>query len=112
MDGAPTGTVTEALRHAARLLRDDARAAAAQAREILRAAPGNADAARLLGTALRRTGEDEAAERAELDAIAFSVGDPELMRPPKHSSTTTSPPPSMSCARASRPSRPTSPRSG
>ncbi len=80
MDGAPTGTVTEALRHAARLLRDDARAAAAQAREILRVAPGNADAARLLGAALRRTGEDDAAERAELDAIAFSVGDPELMR--------------------------------
>lgn len=80
MDGAPTGTVTEALRLAARLLRDDARAAAAQAREILHAAPGNADAARLLGAALRRTGEDEAAERAELDAIAFSVGDADLMR--------------------------------
>jgi tetratricopeptide (TPR) repeat protein len=80
MDGAQTGTVTEALRLATRLLREDARAAAAQAREILRAAPGNADAARLLGAALRRTGEDEAAERAELDAIAFSVGDAELMR--------------------------------
>ena len=80
MDGASTGTVTEALRLAARLLREDAALAAAQAREILRAAPGNADALRLLGAALRRTGDDEAAERAELDAIAFSVGDAELMR--------------------------------
>ncbi|HEV7658975.1 MAG TPA: sulfotransferase [Allosphingosinicella sp.] len=80
MGGAATGTVSEALRLAARLLREQPRAAAAQAREILRAAPGNADAARLLGAALRRTGDEEAAERAELDAIAFSVGDPELMR--------------------------------
>ncbi|MEA3011628.1 MAG: hypothetical protein QOD42_173 [Sphingomonadales bacterium] len=80
MDGGATGTVTEALRLAARLLREQPRAAAAQAREILRAAPGNADASRLLGAALRRTGDDAAAERAELDAIAFSVGDGELMR--------------------------------
>ena len=60
----------------ARLLREDPRLAAVQAREILGASPGNADAYRLLGAALRRTGEDEAAERAELDAIAASVGDP------------------------------------
>jgi tetratricopeptide (TPR) repeat protein len=80
MDGGATGSVTEALRHAARLLRDDARLAAAQAREILWAAPGNADALRLLGAALRRTGDDEAAEQAELDAISASVGDPALMR--------------------------------
>jgi tetratricopeptide (TPR) repeat protein len=80
MDGGATGTVGEALRLAARLLREDAGLAAAQAREILRASPGNADAFRLLGAALRRTGEDEAAERAELDAISASVGDDELMR--------------------------------
>ena len=80
MDGAPTATVSEALRHAARLLRDDARLAAAQAREILAVSPGNADAYRLLGAALRRTGDGEAAERAELDAIAASVGDADLMR--------------------------------
>jgi tetratricopeptide (TPR) repeat protein len=80
MDGGATGTVSEALLLTARLLREDAQAAAAQAREILRAAPGNADALRLLGAALRRTGDDAAAERAELDAIAFSVGDAELMR--------------------------------
>jgi tetratricopeptide (TPR) repeat protein len=80
MDGAQTATVSEALRHAARLLRDDAPAAAAQAREILAVAPGHADAYRLLGAALRRAGDDEAAERAELDAVAASVGDPDLMR--------------------------------
>jgi tetratricopeptide (TPR) repeat protein len=80
MDGGATGTLTEALRLGARLLREDAGLAAAQAREILRAAPGNADAYRLLGAALRRTGDDEAAERAELDAIAAAVGDGELMR--------------------------------
>ena len=80
MHGAPTGTVTEALRLAGRLLRDEPALAAEQAREILHAAPGNADALRLLGAALRRTGEDEAAERAELDAIEVSVHDPVLIR--------------------------------
>src|ERR1043165_7734189 len=74
-----SGTVAEALRRGAVLIREDPRLAAAQAREILAAAPGNADAYRLLGAALRRTGEAEEAERAELDAIAASVGDPELM---------------------------------
>jgi len=75
-----SGTVEEALRLGARLMREDPRLAAEQAREILAAAPGNADAFRLLGAALRRTGEAEAAERAELDAIHASVGDPDLMR--------------------------------
>ena len=79
MHGAPTGTVAEALRLTARLLRDDPALAAEQAREIVKAAPGNADAFRLLGAALRRTGDDEAAERAELDAIRVSVHDPVLM---------------------------------
>ena len=74
------GTVTEALRLAARLVREDPRLAARQAREILRASPGNADAYRLLGAALRRTGEDREAERAELDAISASVRDPDLIR--------------------------------
>jgi tetratricopeptide (TPR) repeat protein len=73
-------SVTEALRHGARLLREDARAAAAQAREILAVAPGDADAYRLLGAALRRSGEDEEAEQAELDAISVSIADPELVR--------------------------------
>jgi len=74
------GTVAEALRQGAMLIREDPRLAALQAREILAVAPGNADAYRLLGAALRRTGEAEEAERAELDAISASVGDPELMR--------------------------------
>ena len=78
MDG--TASVSEALRHGARLLRGDAPAAAAQAREILAVAPGNADAHRLLGAALRRAGDEAAAEQAELDAISASVGDPALMR--------------------------------
>lgn len=80
MHGAMTGTVDEALRLAGRLLRDDPALAAEQAREILKAAPRNADACRLLGAALRRTGEDEAAEQAELEAIGASVHDPELMQ--------------------------------
>jgi tetratricopeptide (TPR) repeat protein len=80
MHGASTGTVTDGLRLAARLLRDDPALAAAQAREVLKAAPRNADAYRLLGAALRRSGEDEAAERAELDAISASVHDPVLMK--------------------------------
>jgi tetratricopeptide (TPR) repeat protein len=75
-----TGTVAEALRLAARLLREDPRLAAEQAREVLRGSPDHADAYRLLGAALRRTGEDEEAARAELDAIAASVRDPELIR--------------------------------
>ena len=79
MDGA-TGSVDEALRLGSRLLRDDPRLAALQAREILASSPGNADGYRLLGAALRRTGDDEEAERAELDAISASVRDPELIR--------------------------------
>ena len=75
-----SGTVTEALRRGAQLIREDPALAALQAREILRASPRNADAYRLLGAALRRTGDAGEAERAELDAIAASVGDPALMR--------------------------------
>ena len=78
MDG--TASISKALRHGARLLRSDARAAAEQAREILAVFPGHADAYRLLGAALRQTGEDEAAARAELDAIAASVSEPDLVR--------------------------------
>src|SRR3954470_22999076 len=75
-----SGTVTDALRRGALLIRTDASLAAVQAREILAISPRNADAYRLLGAALRRTGDAEEAERAELDAIAASVGDPALMR--------------------------------
>ena len=74
-----TGTVAEALRLGEQLLRDDAQLAALQAREILRASPEDADAYRLLGAALRRAGEDEEAQQAELAAISASVRDPALM---------------------------------
>jgi tetratricopeptide (TPR) repeat protein len=77
---ASVGSLPEALRLGTQLLREDPRLAALQAREILKVAPHNADAFRLLGAALRRSGDDEGAERAELDAISASVGDPELMR--------------------------------
>ena len=80
MASEATGTVNEALRLGARLLRDDPGLAAVQAREILRASPDHADAYRLLGAALRRSGEDEEAEQAELAAIAYSVRDPTLIR--------------------------------
>src|SRR4029450_8339406 len=75
-----TGTVNEALRAGARLLPENAALAVVQAREILKASPGNADAYRLLGAALRGTGDDDEAEEAELDAIAASVRDPALIR--------------------------------
>src|ERR1700710_2365476 len=75
-----SGTVVEALRQGVLLIREDPRLAVVQARAILGASPRNADAYRLLGAALRRTGDAEEAERAELDAIAASVGDPVLMR--------------------------------
>jgi tetratricopeptide (TPR) repeat protein len=78
--GTASGSAAEALRHGARLLRADPRAAAAQAREILRADPSSADAYRLLGAALRAAGDEAAAEEAELEAISASVRDPELMR--------------------------------
>jgi tetratricopeptide (TPR) repeat protein len=80
MYGGPTGSVSEALQHAGRLLRDDPALAAKQAREILKTSPRNADAFRLLGAALRRTGEGEAAAQAELDAISASIHDPALIR--------------------------------
>src|SRR5829696_3446402 len=72
--------VATALANGQRLLRDQPRLAAEQAREILAANPGHADANRLLGAALRRMGDADAASEAELAAIAASVRDPELMR--------------------------------
>lgn len=72
--------VAAALAHGRRLLVDAPALAAQQAREILASVPGNADAYRLLGAALRQTGEREAANEAELAAIAASKRDPELLR--------------------------------
>ena len=72
--------VAAALAHGRRLLGQQPRLAAEQAREILLSVPNSADAYRLLGEALRRTGEHEAANEAELAAISASIHDPELMR--------------------------------
>ena len=73
------GTLEVALEHAARLLSHDAAAAEAQAREILRVAPEHAPTLRLLGAALRRQGETEAAEAIYLRSVRASVADPELI---------------------------------
>jgi tetratricopeptide (TPR) repeat protein len=72
-------TIEQGLGETRRLMRQDPRLAALQAREVLRAAPANADAWRLLGLALRAVGDDGAAEEAELEAIAASVHDPRLV---------------------------------
>ena len=72
--------VSAALAHGRKLLEREPRLAAEQAREILASVPGSADGYRLLGEALRRTGEDDAANDAELAAISASVRDPELIR--------------------------------
>ena len=73
------GTIAQRLAETRRLIRDDPRLAALRAREILRVAPASADAWRLLGNALRATGDDQEAEQAELEAIAASVHDPRLI---------------------------------
>jgi tetratricopeptide (TPR) repeat protein len=74
-----TGTAAEAMARARRLLLDDPALAVAQAREIVRTDPGNPDAWRLLGAALRAAGDEAEAEQAELDAISASVNDPRLL---------------------------------
>jgi tetratricopeptide (TPR) repeat protein len=63
-----------------RLLDDDPSAAAERARTVLAAIPNQPDANRLLGAALRRLGDDVAANAAELAAIAVSRNDPDLVR--------------------------------
>ena len=73
------GTLEVALEHAARLLSRDAAAAEAQAREILKVVGEHPQALRLLGEALRRQGETEAAEAAYLRSVKASVGDPALV---------------------------------
>ena len=74
------GTLEVALGHAARLLTLDPAAAEAQAREILKAVGEHPQALRLLAGALRRQGETEAAEAADLRSVRASVGDPDLVR--------------------------------
>ena len=74
------GTLGVALEHAARLLAADPAAAEAQAREILKVVGEHPEALRLLAAALRRQGETEAAEAADLRWVRASVRDPELVR--------------------------------
>lgn len=69
-----------ALRKAGALLAEDPRGAAEQARRVLAASPGSADAYRLLGRALRLLGRDDEASEAELSAIHLSEHDPQLQR--------------------------------
>ncbi|MEW5685963.1 MAG: sulfotransferase [Pseudomonadota bacterium] len=73
------GTLEVALEHTARLLPHDPGAAEAQAREIIRVVGEHPQALRLLGAALRRQGETEAAEAAYLRSVRASVGDPNLI---------------------------------
>jgi tetratricopeptide (TPR) repeat protein len=63
-----------------RLLQRDPALAAEQARALLQWQPRNAEGLRLLGAALRGSGDADAASEAELAAIAASVRDPELLR--------------------------------
>jgi tetratricopeptide (TPR) repeat protein len=74
------GTLDVALEHAARLLAKDPGSAEAQAREIIRVAPDHPQALRLLGEALRRQGDSEAADAAYLRSIRASVNDPALLK--------------------------------
>ena len=72
--------VSAALANARRFLGEEPQRAAEAARELLSVSPGIPEAYRILGAALRRLGDDEAANNAELNAIALSVRDPEMLR--------------------------------
>jgi tetratricopeptide (TPR) repeat protein len=74
-----SGGLEQALANGVRLLRSDPKAAAAQAREILNVDPVQGDALRLLAAALRRTGQDDEAGQAELEAIKASAHNPILV---------------------------------
>jgi tetratricopeptide (TPR) repeat protein len=63
-----------------RLVDSDPAAAAERARRVLSAMPDQPDANRLLGAALRRLGDDEGANAAEMAAIMASAEDPDLVR--------------------------------
>lgn len=73
------GTLEVALAHTSRLLASDPVSAALQANEILKVVGEHPQALRLLGEALRRQGEVEAAEAAYLRSVKASVGDPALI---------------------------------
>ena len=63
-----------------KLIESDPAAAAAKAREALARDPSDAAAYTLLGASLRRLGDHEAANEAELAAIEASARDPDLIR--------------------------------
>lgn len=74
-----TGELEEALAHGWRLLAQDPRAAAAQAREILRLTPHQGDALRLMARALRMLGRTAEADLADMAAIKSSSHVPALV---------------------------------
>ncbi|HET6971737.1 MAG TPA: tetratricopeptide repeat protein, partial [Phenylobacterium sp.] len=73
------GTLEHALAQATRLMDQDAVAAEAQVREILKVAPLHAQALRLLGASLRRQGRVEEADAAYMRSLEASTRDPELI---------------------------------
>jgi tetratricopeptide (TPR) repeat protein len=73
------GELEEALAHGWRLLSQDPRAAAAQAREILRITPHQGDALRLMARALRVLGRSAEADIADMAAIRSSTYVPALV---------------------------------
>src|SRR5256885_14696051 len=75
----PPANVPAALAQGRQLLESNPAQAAVRARQVLASTPHNADAYRLLGSALRRLGEHAAANEAELAAIEESGNDPELI---------------------------------
>lgn len=75
-----TGSLAQAIANGRRLLTDDPRAAAAQAREILRVNSGTRPALRLLADALRATGRTDEAARADLEAMERASTEPLLAR--------------------------------
>jgi tetratricopeptide (TPR) repeat protein len=74
----PAMNLGAALAEGRALLESDPAQAAERARQVLTFAPHNTDAYRLLGAALRKLGQDAAANDAELAAIMESSNDPEL----------------------------------
>lgn len=72
--------IAAALADGRQALETDPKTSAEQARAVLAISPNNADAHRLLGAALRRLGDDQAASEAELAAILASGNDPDLAR--------------------------------
>jgi cytochrome c-type biogenesis protein CcmH/NrfG len=75
-----SANVGDALRNARQLLDRHPDAAARQAREIIRAEPGIADAYLILAAALRRSGDEDGALEAERQALRVSAADPVLQR--------------------------------